>query len=88
MHVPKFKVINPRGRYIAACHDAKDAAALAGFHGKGAKVRHGGTQAPVVWHEGHEAFSAEGREDEAAVIMRERIRNRVDERLKKLGIEI
>lgn len=53
---PQWKVYDREGRYQAACKEIEAAAALIGFYGDGATIRHG--HALVVWTEGQEVASA------------------------------
>jgi hypothetical protein len=79
---PQFKVY--RGKeYVAAFKYAEDAAAFVAVLGEGAMIRHG--HRLVLWHEGHEEFSAWESYDRAAEIMFGRIRAENIAGLRRLG---
>lgn len=64
-----WEVLNPRGDVIAYIKHAEDAAALVGSLGEHNKIFH---RKQLVWHEGHEKFSASESYDGAAEIMLQR----------------
>jgi hypothetical protein len=76
---PVLKVFNPGGKYVASCKHLEDAACLANLYGKGAKVRFG-HKGPILWHEGHEKFSAGESYDGAGRVMWERWQVEIERR--------
>lgn len=56
MSSPQWKVFSADGEYVAACKDAKDAAALVALRGDGASVRW--QHRYIVWREGAETQPA------------------------------
>lgn len=62
------------GVHVGSCKFPHDAAAFAALRGEGTDVRWGNEW--VVWREGRERFSAAASYEDAATIMRERVRDR------------
>lgn len=68
---PVLKVFNRQGKYVASCKYLEDAAILASYHGRGAKVKKGHS-GKTLWHEGSEVIFASESFDRAAQIMKRR----------------
>ena len=49
---PRWKVFSPAKQYVACCHFAEDAAALAALYGEGATIRDGHRVKDTVFTEG------------------------------------
>lgn len=56
---PSWKVFNPAGEYIAACHYAEDAAALVAAYGEGATIRWNRKNGPLVWTDGKDGSAGD-----------------------------
>ncbi|MGP9804043.1 hypothetical protein [Paracoccus sp. NSM] len=80
---PQFKIFRPGGEYVAACKYAEDAAALTAILGDGTKIKHGHSH--VVWTEGAEDFSAGESYDRVAKIVHDRIRQKGEDYLRRVG---
>lgn len=61
------------GLFRASCVHYEDAAVLCSVLGDGAEARKGHAKKNMIWHEGHEEFSAGESYDRAAQIMADRM---------------
>lgn len=77
---PSWKVFNPAGEYIAACHYAEDAAALVACYGKGASIRWGHTKGMIVWTDGIDGSAGESFDNVATLC-----NSRLDNHMQKEG---
>jgi hypothetical protein len=66
----EWKVYDCDKTYQAACKEPEAAAALAGFYGPGATIKHG--HDVIVWREGSEGFPAGESYDRCAEVMQAR----------------
>ena len=67
---PRFKVYTPDGRYVAACKEPADAAAIVALYGDGTTLRDG--HKTIVWTEGEENMPANVSYDNVATVVWER----------------
>lgn len=70
---PQWKVYDSTGNYQAACKEIEAAAALMGFYGNGASIRHGHDRSDVVWTEGEDERYASESYDRVAVVAQVRL---------------
>jgi len=68
---PDWKVYDKDGKYIAACKDPHDAAAIVALRGDGATIRWG--HRLIVWTEGQEGQSADNSYDYVDLLARKRL---------------
>lgn len=67
---PQWKVYDARGVYQAACKEIEAAAALVGFYGDGATIRHG--HGKTVWIEGVDGSAYESY-DKVSIVTENRL---------------
>jgi len=68
---PDWKVYDKNGKYIAACKEPSDAAALVALYGNGATLRYG--HRLILWTEGAESQNANNSYDYVAVTVQDRL---------------
>lgn len=77
---PNWKVVNPKGEYIASFKHVEDAAVLIAFYGDGAKLYDGVVaKRALVWTEGADGVAAESYDSVAQTV-----HARVHDRLVKM----